>query len=155
MKLTYNRLMSKSKILLWIRWLAVLPGSFILSILITFPLHWFLQLFFLDNTENDNSFSIRFLLQIFDINSAYAIEHLLSPMLIAFGFIIAGYKIAPTHKFKVSIILFLIYLLSMLISFLFLGKVANVNVQFEFKTLLAILGATVGLYVCKSKENEK
>lgn len=132
------------KLKYWFRWFAVLPGAIIAGMSATFLLHWILY-FSLVKGEVVSGMSIE------------PIEYLLYPFVISLFFIYVGYKIAPKYKFKTAIILFVLYLiLWLVISILSFMKVniGNINLDFSFRTILALLGSIAGLYFAK-KSNTK
>jgi hypothetical protein len=139
----------------WIRWFVVLPGSFLAGLLALFPLHWIL--YFLFNKEETELGSIKFFIQLFRHNMSYKdIEYTFFPFVFAITFIITGFKLAPKYKFKTAIVLFLFYAIVWFISVfaaLFL-KIEGVEFSFSPRTIVALLGAVVGLYVT-SRMNKK
>lgn len=134
-----------SKLKYWFRWIAVLPGAIIAGILATFPLHWILYFTFV-NGEVISGVNIE------------PIEYLLYPFVISITFIFVGYKIAPKFKFKTAIILFVFYIVSWLtvsiLSFL-KGSIGGINLDFSFRTILALLGSFVGLFLAKKSDKQK
>lgn len=75
-----------------LRWIAVLPGSALLAILATVPLH-----FFLYQTLTGSGLIHPY---------PPAPERILTPSIVAIGFIWAGFRIAPHHKYETAIALF-------------------------------------------------
>ena len=133
------------------RWLAVLPGSIIAGFLITFPLHLLLYLAFANNGTLFGFIEL-------PSGSNVPIEYAIYPFVVAITFIYTGYKIAPKNKFKTAIILFIGYLLTWsIISFVALSQngFQSINMQFSYRTILALLGATIGLYSAKRSEKLK
>jgi len=136
------------KIKYGLRWVFVLPGAIIAGFLSTFPLHWILMLY---PTGRENM-----MIQLSN-DTLRTIEYVLFPFIIALTFIFVGYKIAPKYKFKTAIVLFGIYLLIWLIaSFvtLYKGSLGNISLQFSGRTLLALAGAFIGLYLAKKTQEE-
>lgn len=134
----------------WLRWLAVLPGALLAGLLATFPLHWILYLAF----AHDGTI-LGFIELPDGVNKS--IEYMLYPFVVAFTFILVGYKIAPKYKFRTTIVLFGIYTLSWFISTfasLFL-KIEGVQISFSGRTILALLGAAIGLYIASRKNKDK
>jgi hypothetical protein len=82
----------------WLRWVGVLPGALLAGLLATFPLHWTLY-FTLAHGETISGVNIT------------PIERAMYPFVIALCYIVAGFKIAPKHKFKTSVILAVLYAL--------------------------------------------
>ena len=119
----------------WLRWIAVLPGALIAGFLVTFPLHWVLY-FTLAHGETISGVNIK------------PIEYNLSPFVIAITFILVGSEIAPVNKFKTSIALTVIWLLSFFGIFLFLN---TLKPQFQLRSVLSLLGAFLGLYIAWRK----
>lgn len=134
-----------NKLKYWFRWFAVLPGAVIAGILATFPLHWLLY-FSLVKGEVVSGMNIE------------PIEYLLYPFVISLFFIYVGYKIAPKYKFQTAIILFVLYIILWLtVSILAFLKVniGNINLDFSFRTILALLGSFVGLFFAKKSDIQK
>ena len=119
----------------WLRWIAVLPGALIAALLITFPLHWMLYIGF---AHDGTLFGF---IELPDGANIF-IERTISPLFVALTTIVAGYKIAPQYKFKVSI------LLSMLYATLMVGSIVFMPHQFhlELRGVLAFVGLAIGLY---------
>lgn len=113
----------------WFRWIAVLPGALIASILMVFPLHWILYFTLVRGQV------------ISGVNIA-PIERTLMPFVIAITFILVGFKIAPENKFKTSIVLTVLYVVF----------IASLIYMFGYQTYLeprgylGIFGAFLGLY---------
>lgn len=143
--------MDMNKLNYWLRWVAVLPGSIIAGFLITFPLHWLLYISFAQNGT---------LLGFIELppRSDIWIEQLLYPFIISITFVYSAYKIAPKYKFKTAIAFFLLYFFSwatvVILSFMKIN-IFNLNLDFSFRTILALLGAFVGLYFAKKTDNQK
>ncbi|MFA5049348.1 MAG: hypothetical protein WC516_10055 [Patescibacteria group bacterium] len=134
----------------WLRWLAVLPGALLAGLLATFPLHWILYLVF----AHDGTI-LGFIELPDGVNKS--IEYMLYPFVVAFTFILVGYKIAPKYKFRTTIVLFGIYTLLWFISTfasLFL-KIEGVQISFSGRTIFALLGAAIGLYIASRKNKHK
>jgi len=131
----------------WFRWIAVLPGALIAGFLATFPLHWILYFLF-DRKETDLG-SVKFFIQLFGHGMSYKdIEYALSPFVIAITFILVGFEIAPVNKFKTSVALTIIWLLSFFGIFFFLTALKP---QFQLRSALSLLGAFLGLYIAWRK----
>jgi hypothetical protein len=139
------------KLKYWFRWISVFPGALIAGLLIIFPLHWLLYLKF--------AHSGTFLGFIeFPARSNISIEYVIYPFIIAITYIFAGYKIAPKYKFKTAIVLFVIYLAIWLIVSvisLFANDTYGLDMQFSWRTVLAVIGAVIGLYIAKKDSEEK
>ena len=123
----------------WLRWIAVLPGALIAGFLATFPLHWVLY-FTLAHGETVSGVNIK------------PIEYNLSPFVIAITFILVGFEIAPANKFKTSVVLTAIWLLSFFGVFIFLSALKP---QFELRSALSLLGAFLGLYIAWRKSKSE
>jgi hypothetical protein len=126
----------------WFRWISVLSGAIISSLLATFPLHWILY-FTLVKGEIISGVNIE------------PIEYLLYPFIISIIFIYSGYKIAPKYKFKTAIILFILYIVSWLtiVTFSFIkGSLGGITLDFSFRTVLALLGSFLGLFLAKKSD---
>jgi hypothetical protein len=119
----------------WLRWIAVLPGALIAGFLATFLLHWVLY-FTLAHGETVSGVNIK------------PIEYNLSPFVIAITFILVGFEIAPVNKFKTSVALTIIWLLSFFGIFIFFTALKP---QFQIRSALSLLGAFLGLYIAWRK----
>lgn len=137
--------MSGEKLKNYFRWILLLPGALIAGFLATFPLHWILWLLSLilaSNGEPD-PLSIRFFIELFIKKIDFGlIEYTLYPSVISATFILAGQKIAPKYKFKTAVVLFVIYIVTWSIA-------SFITFQFSTRTILALLGAILGLYQAK------
>src|SRR5262245_45492907 len=101
----------------WLRWVAVLPGALLGGLLLTFPLHWILK-----NTLN------------FIDPYPELPERILSPLVIALGFVWLGAKIAPARKIETAVVLFglwTVLLGSALAFFFFVGEIEGRPVFFH------------------------
>ena len=74
----------------WLRWIAVLPGALLGGILMVFPLHWILY-----NTLSN-----------FIEPYPELPERILTPFVVALGFVALGARIAPERKMEVAVVLF-------------------------------------------------
>lgn len=140
-----------NKITYWLRWIAVLPGAVLAGFLITFPLHWLLYIAFAHNGT---------LLGFIELppRSDIWIEQLLYPFVMATAFISAGHYIAPKYKFKSAIALFAIYAILWLVVVIIsstLESFYGVDIRFSGRTVLAIVGAILGLYIAKKSDEKK
>lgn len=127
------------KLKYYLRWISVLPGALIAGFLSTFLLHWALY------------FTLAHGKIVSGVNIA-PIEYTFYPFVIALTFIFSGYKIAPKYKLKTAFVLFVIYIITWsTISFIALSKSGfyNIDMQFSVRTILALLGALIGLYIVK------
>ncbi|MGK2849100.1 MAG: hypothetical protein ACSLEX_03480 [Minisyncoccota bacterium] len=130
----------------WLRWIAVLPGALIFGILATFPLHWLIYLAF----AHDGA-TVFGIVELNDDDWRY-IEYYLYPFVIAVTFIYAGYRIAPKHKLKTAVALFVIYFTVWLIaSYISLSKgdIYGSYLHFSGRTIFALIGAILGIYIVK------
>jgi hypothetical protein len=127
------------KLKYWIRWVVVLPGAIISGILAIFPLHWALHATFVRGS----------MISGMDIKP---IEYFLYPFVVAIIYIVAGFKIAPKHKFKTASILFVFYVLFWItITYTMWGNGYIDNVS--WRSIFALMGAIIGLYISKKKSN--
>lgn len=128
-----------------LRWIAVLPGSIIAGIAMTFVLHFILY----------------FTLTKFVSPYPEFPERALTPFAIAATFIWAGCAIAPNNKLKVGIVLFAIWIFlagGFIMITLTDGKWFGKSLHLEANAvapIMGIVGAFVGLYLVtkKGKEN--
>ena len=118
----------------FLRWIALLPGAIIGGFLATFPLHWILY-FTLAHGET-----------ISGVNTN-PIEYTLSPFVIAVTFIIVGFEIAPSHKFKIAIVLSSLWIVSFITLFLFMSA----QPQFGIRGAGSLAGALLGVFIAWKK----
>jgi len=123
----------------WLRWVAVLPGALVTGFLATFPLHWVLYFTLVDG-------------EIISGVNIKLIEYTLYPFVIAITFILVGFEIAPANKFKTSVVLTAIWILSFLGVFIFFSALKP---QFELRSALSLLGAFLGLYIAWRKSKSE
>ena len=127
------------------RWIAVLPGSIIAGIAMTFVLHFILY----------------FTLTKFVTPYPEFPERALTPFAIAATFIWAGCEIAPNNKLKVGIILFAIWIFlagGFIMVTLTGGKWFGKSLYLDANgvaPIMGIVGAFVGLYLVTKKDKEK
>lgn len=119
----------------WLRWIAVLPGALLAGFLITFPLHFILYVAFADG-------GFLFGLIPLPAGSNETLERALYPFAIAITFIIAGYKIAPKHRFQASVGLGVLYA----VTFGAVAVLQPYQSQLEARSLLAFIGMLLGVY---------
>ena len=84
-----------TRVVFWLRWLAVVPGALVAGFLMTFPLHWFLLSLFSNFIEP----------------YPQTPERLLSPAVIAGGIVWWGAQIAPQRKVETAVVLFGLWML--------------------------------------------
>lgn len=134
----------------WLRWVLVFPGALIAGFLATFPLHWILGLLFAlhGKGEEVDVGTPGFFVDLFRLN-ADMIEYFLYPVVIAVTFILIGYKIAPKYKFKTALVLFGIYVTAWLVGIFFTAFKGDINMQIPLRAIIALLGASLGLYEAK------
>lgn len=125
----------KKDIIYWLRWIAVLPGALTAGILMTFPLHWILYLAFARNG------TFLGFIELPD-GANISIEYALYPFVIAITFILIGFEIAPKYKFKASVSLTIIWLVSFVGMFIFMAEQG-----LQLRGVLSLLGALLGLYI--------
>ena len=127
-----------------LRWIAVLPGSIIAGIAMTFVLHFILY----------------FTLTKFVTPYPEFPERALTPFAIAATFIWAGCEIAPNNKLKVAIMLFSIWIFlagGFIMVTLTGGKWFGKSLSLEangIAPIMGIVGAFVGLYLVTKKDKE-
>ena len=137
--------MSKNSFaLVWVRWIAVLPGALCGGLLATFPLHWMLY----DLLNGNDAF-----IQISPDASA-AIEMAVSPFIITLTYVLVGFGIAPKYKFKAAVALALLYALSQ-IGVLIFAQNSGVQLSFSGRSVGPAAGVVLGLVVLwhKSKHD--
>ncbi len=125
-----------------LRWVAVLPGALLAGFLATFPLHWILY-FSLAKGETISGVNIE------------PIEYAIYPFVIAITFVLAGYEIAPNHKFKTSVGLTILWITLFLSAFLLVPIfIPQLELNFELRGILSILGSLLGLFIVWKKEEK-
>ncbi len=129
----------KKDFIYWLRWIFILPGALVTSILSTFLLHLILVQTLRHFIEPYPEFP----------------ERILTPFVITLTFIWGGCEIAPSNKIKVGFILailwliisiFLIYLTKTNKPFFGLDLYLQAN---GIASILGIIGALVGLIIVK------
>lgn len=127
-----------------LRWIAVLPGSVLACIAMTFVLHYILY----------------FTLTNFVTPYPEFPERALTPFVIAATFIWSGCEIAPNNRLKVGIVLFIIWMV-LAVGFILLtltdGKWFGKSLYLETNgvpPIMGIVGAFVGLFLVNKKENK-
>lgn len=138
--------MSIEKVKYWLRWIMVFPGALIAGLLVTFPLHWLLYLKF------NNGGTILGFIELPSGSDTF-IEYNIYPLIIALTFVCVGYKIAPKYKIKTAIILFAVYFITWLIISIF--SYYNDVGLFSWRTILALIGAILGLYIVNIIDKRK
>jgi ABC-type maltose transport system permease subunit len=81
-----------------LRWIAVIPTALIASILIIFPIRWFV--FFSGISETWVADVLKHIGLTITIDN---IERLLNALFVGGTFVYAGAKMAPNHQFKTAI----------------------------------------------------
>lgn len=127
----------------WLRWIAVLPAALLAMVLSAFPLH-----FVLYQTLTGSG-----------IVEPYpeTPERILLPFVGAVAFIWAGARVAPNHKVKAAMVLFVLWLLmlggavSLVLSGVDLG-----GLQFNLEggglaPVMALIGAVISLYIVRKQ----
>lgn len=135
----------KEKLLYSLRWVAVLPGAILASILATFVLH----------------LSLYYALTQFIDPYPETPERILTPFVMAMVFILTGSQIAPNYKNTTAIILFGFWLF-ILGGFVFLtmtdSKWLNNKLSFQvggLPTIMSAVGAIIGVYKARQENNDK
>jgi len=138
----------------WLRWIAVLPGAFIGGLLATFPFH--LLLYWITYSASANHETFFGLIEVTPELGEY-IEYIFYPSVMTITFVYVGYKIAPKYKFKTAIVLFSLYFFiwtTIGIISLTKGVILGGGIQFSVRTILALVGAIIGLYLAKKDNDE-
>jgi hypothetical protein len=122
-----------------LRWMAVLPGSFLIAALSLFPLHWILYIVI-----------TRFVEVYPEIP-----ERILAPGVLSGVFVWVGSRISPAYKFETSAVLFGIWMF-LIGGVVFLtwsgGDWFGGQLYFQgggVPTTMAIVGAAIGLFVAR------
>lgn len=127
-----------------LRWLAVIPGAVLASILSMFPLH----------------FALYYMLTQFVEPYPELPERLLTPGVIAGTFVWVGAKIAPARKLETAVVLFGLWMLwlgATLAIVLFHVKIAGLQFASNYGglgPLAAFIGAVVGFLIVKNENTE-
>jgi hypothetical protein len=128
-----------------LRWIAVLPGSILSGVAMTFVLHFILY----------------FTITKFVTPYPEFPERTLTPFVIAATFIWAGCEIAPNNKLKVGITLFALWIFltgGFIMVALTASKWFGENLYLGsngIAPIMSIVGAFVGLYLVTKKDKEK
>lgn len=124
-----------------LRWIAILPGSLLVALLSLFPLHWILYLI-----------TTRFV-EVYPEMP----ERILAPAVLSGVFVWIGSRISPTYKFETSAVLFGIWMF-LIGGVVFLtwsgGDWFGGQLYFQgggVPTIMAIVGAAVGLFVARTE----
>ena len=131
----------KKDFICWLRWVAVLPGALIASLLSTFLLHWLLYSIF---TQNDPFIEL-------PSETINFIEYALYPFLVAIVFVLVGSAIAPMYKFRTAITLAILYTVFAIGAFFFVVKSGG-NLSFGVRIAGPVIGLLVGLYIIRREE---
>jgi hypothetical protein len=127
----------------WLRWIAVPPAALLAIVLSAFLLHLVLY-----QTLTGSGFVEPY---------PETPERILLPLVGAVAFIWAGARVAPNHKVKVAMVLFVLWLIMLG------GAVAMVlsgsdfgGLQFNFEggglaPAMALIGAVIGLYIVRKQ----
>ncbi len=132
------------KVKYWLRWLAVIPGALLGGILLTFPLHWILY-----NT-----------LKNFIEPYPELPERILSPFVIAVGFVWLGAWIAPARKTEVAVVLFVLWVVLLGGTVAFTLLVGNIGGRQLFMhggglaPAMAFVGGIIGLLIVRKKAKQ-
>jgi len=150
--------MQKKSLKYWLTWVGVLPGALLAGALATFPFHWLLYalnaLGLFDRNEADIG-SVKFFVQLFGNGVSYKdLEYAFYPFVIAVTFIIAGYHIAPSNKFKTSVVLAILYSLFMVAAVLF-AQANGLEPEVGVRTVGVLLGLLLGLFWAWKTSNHK
>jgi len=125
----------------WLRWIAVLPGALGCALLLLFPLHWVLYQTFSSWIEPYPELP----------------ERVLTPFVIAAGFIWGGSRIAPSHKMETAVVLFGLWMVLMggVITFTyFVGSIYGQYIFFRahgLATAMAFIGTLCGLLIVRKQ----
>lgn len=129
----------------WLRWLAVLPGAILAAALSSFPLHLVLYATLSNFIEPYPEIP----------------ERVLLPFVAAMAFLWAGAKIAPTHRFETSVVLFGLWLAlwgAVVALTLYGAEIAGRALVFQGGALgpiAAVVGALTGLYVTRREHGQR
>ena len=127
-----------------LRWIAVLPGSILIAALSLFPLHWILYIVLTKFVEVYPELP----------------ERILGPPILSGVFVWIGSRISPAYKFETAIVLFGIWMFFIGgVVFLTLGDGELFGVQPYFRagglpTIMAVVGAAIGLFVARIEQKE-
>jgi len=128
----------------WLRWIAVLPAALLAIVLSAFLLHLALYQTLTGSGLVEPYPEIP--------------ERILLPLVGAVAFIWAGTRVAPNHKVKVAMVLFVLWLIMLgcAVAMVLSGSdFGGLQLNFEGGALapaMALIGAVIGLYIV-SKQN--
>ncbi len=120
-----------------LKWIFLLPTSFLFGFLWTFPLHWILY-----GTLVNGS-----VVTGIDI---VPIETFLTPIVVVTTMILTAYKLAPDHKFKASLGVFTFWILFVISAVLFTD-----DRSFDFRTLSTFIFACLALRINWNKDKKE
>ncbi len=126
----------------WLRWIAVLPAAILGAVLLIFPLHWVLYL------------SLRHVIEPYPELP----ERILTPVVVAAGFVWLGTKVAPSHKIMTAWILgglLTIGLVAGVVFVLNIGRIGNASVSLGMMPA-SFLGVAIGVILARrvSKQSD-
>lgn len=129
-----------------LRWILVLPTALVAGFLATFPLHWLVLLKFTQEPP---------LLGFIELpeSSAFYVENLLYPFVIALVYIYVGYLVAPAHKFVTATVLAGLYVLTA-IALIFWVLSNDYKLEVGLRSVGPALGLVLGLFIVRQKSKE-
>jgi hypothetical protein len=125
----------------FVRWVVLIPAATIIAFLITFPIDWFV--YALSNEDE----------QFLRLTSTRFVEDILVALLVPFAFVYFGSWIAPSQRFKTSIVLGTLALLGL--GFLYLFAQSTIAFWFVFYSrwlaALDLAGITVAIVLVRQR----
>jgi hypothetical protein len=125
----------------WLRWVAVLPVAILGGVALIFPLHWVLYL------------SLRHLIEPYPELP----ERILTPVVVAAGFIWLGAKVAPSHKLMTAWVLgglLTIGLIAGIVFVLNVGRIGNASVSLGMMPA-SFVGVAIGVFVARNEASSQ
>ncbi len=137
-----------SRLRIVLRWICVIPGGLVFSLLASFPLHWILY-----GTLVKGS-----MVQM-PLEDMHSIERFLYPILASIVFVYAGSKIAPKKQFPLSIILFILSIVSRVAAIAYVASVPEIEMDTSFYGLsrlgLSALAGGIGVLLIYIEVNQE
>lgn len=140
--------MNKS-LIFWLRWIGVLPVSLISGMLVTFPIHWVL---YRTLSGGDNPFVTPY---------PELPERLLQPFFSGLVIVWVASLIAPSYKFKTSVIMLALWVFGAGGAFILgylgysIGKVQLDLTSGGLPIIMGVVGAIIGVIIVKVKLSQE
>lgn len=139
----------------WLRWLAVLPAAILSAVLISFPVHWAVMIFTGFAGDDDT-------IGLWDLPPE-TLERLGIAFFAPLAFIMAGAKVAPTHKLQTAIVLTILLAMAWSASVTYIASNRNIGfdyqgwgwLEFAAAIALSIGGVISAVYYVNQEESQR